>query len=63
MFNNHLLYLIKAMENTNFDTAVEFFAAGRKYLGYGWDVDFKLMLRLASLKRQRLALLRETMIQ
>ena len=51
------------MENTNFDTAVEFFAAGRKYLGYGWDVDFKLMLRLASLKRQRLALLRETMIQ
>jgi len=39
---------MKAMENTDFDTAVEFFAAGRKYLGYGWDVDFKLMLRLCS---------------
>ena len=35
------------MENTDFDTAVEFFAAGRKYLN-NWDVDFKLMLRLCS---------------
>ena len=44
MYTNHLLYHSKAMENTDFDTAVEFFAAGRN----GWDVDFKLMLRLAS---------------